>query len=939
MARFFFLLILSVFCTHCLNAQTWQEWKLNSDRLLKRYDIATASDNLEKAVKLLQQENGNHSSDLDSMIIQLSDLYVTCMRYEKSIPLLKKIIAANEKGGENKVEYIHALTNLAAACVFYEQYDSAYLLLKNSDSLRIKFHPDNPFIHAENQMIFARYYSELSNFDSALACTTEAAGLYKLLKDTRLPELSLALSTAAYISMQMGDLFAENKFIDQFKNMITSAFQTYHPHFLETQINYAECLGMKGLPERADSLYSAFSTVIYLKLGMDNPLAITCFNNRGYNFLRMIKTKDARQQFSSALSQLKKIGMETSKMYFITKNNESLSYMFDGQLEVADAILTILMEMTEKKWGRQNSLYQTVVYNKAMNYSAMGRLDEAASSFIVAGDIYKNKLITDMSVMPEKAQLNMYNMSEIYFQEVPSFLHTHRTYLKDSILLALYAEQSFLKGLISYNQQKVLSKARNSGDTILSEQFKRWLDNRKLLSDAYSRNQPRSYTDSLSLATNLLERGILSKSKSYKEAQTNLNTSYTAISEKLNKDETAIEFIKYRLFNGTWTDSTFYAALIIQPGSKAPVFIDLCTEAELLNLLHPYYSDLHDKNYLYRLFKDLKAKKPGRRYGVDSLYNMVWHPLEKYLDNKNRIFLSPIGLLNLVAFPALPYKNNKLLTDRYDLHRLQRLSALLNDDGDSTNLIKNIELWGAINYNKGEDIKEDNPVKNTTHKSTDRGGTVWEALPSTKTEIADIKKIFTERGKNVKVFQDKQATKERFITNTNSRPYLLHIATHGFYTKDTTEQAATAPEFWSYNIGKSRDPLLRSGLVFAGANVAAKADSSLKVNSAILTSYDIASMNLENVRLATLSACETAMGDLQSGEGVFGLQRALKIAGVDKMILTLWPVDDEKTQIFMSRFYKKLASGTSITTAFSETQRSIRKYDDPEYWAGFILVE
>ncbi|MBP6185625.1 MAG: CHAT domain-containing protein, partial [Saprospiraceae bacterium] len=176
----------------------------------------------------------------------------------------------------------------------------------------------------------------------------------------------------------------------------------------------------------------------------------------------------------------------------------------------------------------------------------------------------------------------------------------------------------------------------------------------------------------------------------------------------------------------------------------------------------------------------------------------------------------------------------------------------------------------------------------------------------------------------------------------NPSPRVLHIATHGFFFPDPVDKILTSregePVFkWSDN------PMIRSGLILAGGNYAwqnGKAVSPDKEDG-ILTAYEISQMNLSNTELVVLSACETGLGDIQGNEGVYGLQRAFKIAGAKYLIMSLWQVPDRETMEFMTTFYKNwLEQKLSIPDAFRKTQREMRdRFFNPYSWGAFVLVE
>jgi CHAT domain-containing protein len=191
------------------------------------------------------------------------------------------------------------------------------------------------------------------------------------------------------------------------------------------------------------------------------------------------------------------------------------------------------------------------------------------------------------------------------------------------------------------------------------------------------------------------------------------------------------------------------------------------------------------------------------------------------------------------------------------------------------------------------------------------------------------------------------ATEESFKNigaNNNPSQRILHIATHGYFFDDPKSTTKTIgfdnqkePVFKI-----SEHPMLRSGLIMAGGNAAWQGKQTLEGREdGILTAYEISQMNLSNTELVVLSACETGLGEIQGNEGVYGLQRAFKIAGAKYLIMSLWQVPDKQTSLLMTTFYKKwMENKMTIPEAFHAAQKELRDIGlDPYQWAGFVLVE
>ena len=175
---------------------------------------------------------------------------------------------------------------------------------------------------------------------------------------------------------------------------------------------------------------------------------------------------------------------------------------------------------------------------------------------------------------------------------------------------------------------------------------------------------------------------------------------------------------------------------------------------------------------------------------------------------------------------------------------------------------------------------------------------------------------------------------EEYIKGENNLN-IIHIATHGFFLSDKDPEK----EFYSIE----SNPLMRSGLLLAGSQKAFF-DDRIDFNArpgkedGVLTAYEVMNLDLRNTELVVLSACETGLGEVKNGEGVYGLQRSFIIAGAKSIIISLWKVDDEATKDLMLKFYENLAAGNEKFESLASAQREMmEKYKDPYYWGAFIL--
>lgn len=392
---------------------------------------------------------------------------------------------------------------------------------------------------------------------------------------------------------------------------------------------------------------------------------------------------------------------------------------------------------------------------------------------------------------------------------------------------------------------------------------------------------------------------------------------YDDIKQKLHDKEIAVEFFTYtkNFFNWTLSEPIKqYAAYIITKNSNYPIFVDLFDEESVYNTYQ-----FQPKSY------DKKAD--------NNLYNKLWGKLSPYLKDAEKVFVSPSGFLNLINFEALEDSTACPAFENYPLYRLSS-SKLLCNNGIYTKLSKKIKIiaFGGINYNK-----DSNYTDVTLDSLNTRGN--WAYLQNTLSEVESIKKSLNEYGAKTAIYSGDEATEEQFKELNGTDFNILHIASHGFYIP--SDKRNSIPYYSNSNYTQIyQDEMFYSGIVMSnGVDSWNNSSFQIEANDGILTSYEISNLDLHNVDLVVLSACETGLGD-NLKDGIYGLQRAFKKAGVKSLLLSLWKIDDKITSEFMSFFYNRIAKGEEIHTAYTETVSSIKKkYPDPYYWAAFVLLD
>ena len=409
------------------------------------------------------------------------------------------------------------------------------------------------------------------------------------------------------------------------------------------------------------------------------------------------------------------------------------------------------------------------------------------------------------------------------------------------------------------------------------------------------------------------------------------NIKWKNVLEILNDDDIAIEFYNIPIMERCDTLKNIeevprYCAVILKKGFSFPQIVPLCKETELMAF---------DEDSLY---------------SSDVLYHLIWKPLETQLKGVKNIYFSADRELHKIGIEYAQIQDEKRMDECYSLYRLSSTRVLAENHKSTKD--KDAVLYGGLLYElkleqliaesrKGDYHSE--KVSRVMDMSELRYGVKY--LPGTKDEVENIYKSFLSNGKaKCSIISDIEGTEESFKSLSFKNVGIIHLATHGFYWSEEDAEERNYVSFLSNTRNKSQNyedmALLRSGLFFSGANIGLAGESLPDdVEDGVLTAKELSAMNLGNVDMVVMSACQSGLGET-SDEGVFGLQRGFKLAGANTLLMSLWKVDDEATKILMTEFYKYYLSGKTKRESLHLAQQSLRiTHPDPEYWAGFILLD
>jgi CHAT domain-containing protein len=579
----------------------------------------------------------------------------------------------------------------------------------------------------------------------------------------------------------------------------------------------------------------------------------------------------------------------------------------------------------------------------------MKEYKKAEPLFLSSSNTLLQNIASTFSILSEKEKGNYLEYNREIIDCNNSFLYT------GPAASAAIAENNYnlelgFKSLSLADTRNMLEQVRNSKDTAVKRIFNQWVAAKKALAKQYAAPSSGKTIDlkTIEAETENLEKELNRRSAVFSSQQKTLRVTMQDVQKGLADDEAAVEFIKFKLYNNKWTDSVMYAAYVLRKNDKAPQFIPLCEKKQLQKLFDS--AGTTASTLVKNFYRGMDIKSKGAKLGTD-LYKLIWEPLEPFLKGVKKISYSPAGKLYGVAFHALPVDSSTILMDKYQLQqytstrqislrtqaaeRVKPGSIVL--FGDAMFTMDSLQL---VKQRKNNINAEVSSASTYTSKTRGNESGVWVSLPGTADEIKQIGQLFEQNKIGTQSFVQALASEDNFKSLSGKGQEIIHVATHGFFLPELKkkERASGISQGNVYSLAE--DPLMRSGLVLAGGNYAWSGKKPVDgVEDGIATAYEISQLNLSNTELLVLSACETALGDIKGSEGVFGLQRGFKMAGVKKMIVSLWQVPDKETAELMTTFYTYWLKGKTVNESFYQAQADMRKKYTPFYWAAFVLVE
>lgn len=663
--------------------------------------------------------------------------------------------------------------------------------------------------------------------------------------------------------------------------------------------NLALLYQQMGKYSEAESIYLGMET----RLGKTNPDYASMLGNQAALYMSMKKEDKVEGLLKNAAAIYKSNFGEEAPAYAKVISDLGNFYRIKARYPDALPLLEKALVIREKTLGKNHPHYVQSQEDLAIFH---WKNNDAAKAYGLYRELMGKSLEFINTYFPPMSEAEKTKYWEILsprFQRFYNFALEASPAIPD-LVKDLFDYQIATKALLLNSTNKVKQSIFSSGDGLMIKDYMTWMDQKEQLARlyAYSKNELKAQKinlDSIERATNAMEKKLSERSRDFSEGYNAARISHAQIRDLLGENEAVVEIIRLRKFDQVFTHDARYIALILKKGQQIP----------LMKVLE---NGQHLETRYAKFYRNAIQQKIEDGYS----YDQYWSAIETELQNKKVIYFSPDGVYNQINLNTLKKPGADFVINRYDLTIL----------GNSKDLI-------AL-----KNRKTVAPAKNATLLGfPDYEGPALTPLPGTKIEIDGIAGVLKTAGYQLNVLTQDKATEGKL--KSVKAPELLHIATHGYFLEDVE----TAGAAFGINLENANDnPLLRSGLMLAGAakTVSGATAPNLASNdNGILTAYEAMNLNLEGTQLIVLSACETGLGEVKAGEGVYGLQRAFLVAGADALIMSLWKVDDTATQQLMKSFYANWIKLRNKQKAFKQAQLQLMtKYREPYYWGAFVMM-
>jgi len=892
-------------------------------------DQARAEPLYRRSLAIREKTLGADHPDTATALNNLAFSYKTAGDYARAEPLYRRALAIREKRlGPDDPATASSVNNLAALYDATGEYDRAKPLYQRALSIRErKLNPDDLDIAISLNNIAALYYATGAYKDAeplyqrALAIYEKARGPDDF--DTVAPLNNLAAlyrATGAYGKAQ-----------PLYDRALAITEKSRGPESLDTaaQLNNLGTLHFAiGDDKEAEALVLRALAILEKAPHSGHPYIPAFLSNLASIYEAAGDYAKAMPLYQRALAIREKMLGPNHPSTAVSLNNLAIIYREAGEYKRAKRLHERALSIREKALGPQHPDTGASLANLAVLYRATGDSAKALSlyrraqkifelnlaRFLLSGDEVRKRAYLQQRAGDAYAEASF----PLAYRRAKALGLTAVLQHKGRALDAMAESTAVLRRSVTPGVQAIFDELTSVAQQASILTFR---GPGNLSIQAY-----RERLDALVHRQERLEEELSARSAKFRETATPITL--RDVRRSLSTRSALLEYFRYQPFDPKatsekvkWGASHYIAYVLKREGE--PGAVDLGAVDDIDKLVSDFRVALKDPTS--SSYKEVAAK----------LFERLIKPLQTYLSGVDRLLLSPDGALNLLPFAALMDERQDYLAQGFELTYLTSGRDLpklaTSEPARGSTVVLADPAYGPSTSGMPSDIGSYRSI------DLDSSGLVFTPLPGTADEARALQKLLDLDAKAV--FTGVDASEEK-LKGLHS-PRILHIATHGFFLSDRSAATASQP---MTNVGgeatlmqPGENPLLRSGLALAGAN----ARLSGAGDDGILTAAEAALLDLRGTQLVVLSACETGLGQVQQGEGVYGLRRALVLAGAEAQLVSLWKVADTQTRTLMEEYYGHILKGDGRSAALREAQEAMIAKPatrHPYYWAAFVLV-
>lgn len=906
--------------------------------LLKKGDYAKAEELVKEAVKIFQSSSAaKESSERIASYLTLAKLYTTLGLYDEAEDALRKASKYSKRsksqGGVKSAE------ELASLYLKQGRYAEAERLLdENTLILEKKLGATSRELITPLNL-FGQLYIITGNYTAAEKKIKKAMEVAAINFTENSVKYTECLRLIENLYRELGDYKKAEETDKQILAIQQKVLGNNHIDVAATLTRMGMlALYINGNAAESEKLFSQALGIVRFNLGEDNPTYADQLKNLA---LFCIETKkldraDSLLQASNNIwvSKLGKNNVNSADIIFLKGNVNYLRGNFkesERNYKTARTMYEGIFSKKHPSYVRSTSRLARVAFINKEYSTALKLINETTKNYLE----FTKKYFPSLSFNEKSKYWNQIKEDFEFFNSMAFTLSNSNP----ALVAQMYNNQLATKALLLSSSIKIRERILNSKDERLIGKYNEWTSKKQALVNAISLSKEAQAEsginpDKLNKEIEQLEKELSESSELFSQNIESKPITWSEVRKSLAANEFALEFIRFRTFETGFTDKIQYAALLIDPkNSKSPRLIPLENGKDMEKKYIKYYKNV------------IITKADEDQYS----YANYWEPVKKYIPDGARVYVSSEGVYNELNIETLQAEDGSYPIDKNEIVYLTNTKELIGRKKESkgtkvmspssVSLIGNPTFYAsasAVRKSTGSvDRGLDRAIAKPGFQSA--AASVISQLPGTEVEVKEIRSLFAEKKWNIR-FITNDAADEDSVKNLDN-PKIVHIATHGYFSPDleltsTEGLSSTEAEF-------AQNPLLRSGLLLKGAGDVLKSGNTLQINSenGVLTAYEAMDLNFDNTDLVVLSACETGKGEVQIGEGVFGLQRSILVAGANTMVMTLFKVDDEVTKELMINFYSRWLSTGNLRESFYLAKKDIKaKHKHAVYWGAFVMV-